>query len=136
MRLQNEVVIDPRSYHRYDDVVATFEALDTEGMVALYKDLKPLMDEAYRQLGYPEGSFGEPLEKAIIHLLGTPDMPEQVPLTEKVVTYAFQSDTLETQSAARKHLLRMGPENMRKTKAKLRSFATALGMDTSRFPAP
>jgi hypothetical protein len=44
------------------------------------------------------------------------------------VTFQFADPELEALSPAQKHLLRMGPHNMRLVQTKLRAFARAAGL--------
>ena len=62
-------VIDPASYQRYDVVAAVVASLDTEGTVALYRELLPLIDDAYAEISPPGRSFNDRLEKAFDQLL-------------------------------------------------------------------
>ena len=57
-------VIDSASYARYDLVASVFASLDTEGTVALYRELKPLIDDAYAEISPPGRKFDDRLEKA------------------------------------------------------------------------
>lgn len=123
---QGKMFINPESYKRYDLVAEVFASLDTEGCVILYRRLKPAIQEAYRDLGYPEKDFHPTLMKAIQELLDAPVVEGRIPVEKKVVTYMFTEPGLEGLSPAQKHLLRMGPENTRKIQNKLREFRSAL----------
>ncbi|GMU06211.1 DUF3014 domain-containing protein [Corallococcus caeni] len=54
-----------------------------------------------------------------------------VELTPKGALYVYADPSLEALGAAEKHLLRMGPENMRKLQAKLTELAAALGLPSA-----
>jgi hypothetical protein len=123
------ILPDPASYRRYDALTEVFVSIDTEGAARLYRRLHPLLEEAYRELGYPEGDFDATLERAIDHLLATPvppPAPELVPAG--VGGHAYADPRLEGLSAAQKHLLRTGPRNQRRLQAKLEDLAGALGL--------
>ncbi|MFP4082951.1 MAG: DUF3014 domain-containing protein [Candidatus Aminicenantes bacterium] len=126
--------LDPASYHRYDAVADVFLSVDTERCVRLYRQFKPLIQEAYRDLGYPEKDFRETLYRAIVELLRVPVVEEDIQLRKKVVTYMMADPRLENLSKAQKHLLRMGPENVRIIQEKLREMAEALGIPEDRLP--
>ena len=68
----NRFYIDPAGYERYNLVADIIESLDTAGSVELYRNIKPLIDEAYRELGRVDGSFDETLSLAMEQLLETP----------------------------------------------------------------
>jgi len=124
-------VIDPASYGRYDRVTAVFTSLDTRGTARLYDRLRPLFQEAYRELGFREGSFDDALARAIDNLLAVP-IPEGPIEVEPsgAEAFEFRDPRLEEASPAAKHLLRMGPENARRVQAKLRELAGALELPT------
>jgi hypothetical protein len=120
--------IDPRSYRRYDDYADAVGALDAEGTARLYATLKPRIQDAYRELGYPEGDFDGTMERAIVELLNTPVIEGDVALTPKSVSWDFADPKLQSLSSAQRQFLRMGPRNMRIVKAKLREIAPLLGI--------
>ncbi len=126
-RTGGRIFIDPRSYRRYNRITDIFTSLDTEGSVKLYKQLRIPIQQAYKELGYPEGDFNETLKKAILALLETPVVEDRIFLDEEVITYTMVDPELEQLSPAQKHLFRMGPENIRKIQTKLREIAQALG---------
>jgi hypothetical protein len=117
--------VDVRSYQRYDQAAGVFASLDAPGCAKLYGILEPLLAEAYRELGYPDADFGVTLRRAIAHLLRTPVVEGEVALEPGVISYRLADPKLEALSDARKHLLRMGPANMRRVQAKLREIAAA-----------
>lgn len=125
----DSLVVDPASYRRFDAVTATFVSLDTAGVAKLYRELSPLMQQAYQDLGLRDGTtFQSALARAFGRLLAVsfPDRPPTLVLNS--VPYAYASPALEGQSAAAKDLLRFGPENGKKVQAKLRDLARAMGV--------
>jgi len=121
--------VDPRSYARYDALADAVDSLDTAGTVATYRKLRPLFDDAYRELGHPDGNFDVALQRAISRLLATPDVPVDAALTPHVRSYHYADPALEDLSAAQKQLMRMGPRNERIIKDKLREILKALGFE-------
>lgn len=123
-------VVDPASYDRYDPVAATFASLDTRGTAGTYRRLRPLFQEAYRELGFSEGSFDGTLARAVENLLAVPvpDGPVEVVPAAEGTDWVYRDPALEGLSPAQKHLLRMGPENVRRVQAKLRELAGALDL--------
>ncbi|MCP4659681.1 MAG: DUF3014 domain-containing protein [bacterium] len=120
------MVIDERSYQRYDLVTEVFTSLDTDGSVRLYRDLHPLFDEAYRELGYPAGSFDQVMRRAIQRILAAPVPAAAVEVEPRLEGYRFKSPGFENLGPVEKQLLRMGPANVRKIQSKLRLIQTAL----------
>ena len=118
-------IVDLRSYQRYDQAAGVFASFDTPGCAKLYGILQPLLAEAYRELEYPDADFGETLQRAVAHLLRTPVVEGEVALEPGVISYRLADPKLEALSDAQRHLLRMGPANMRRVQGKLREIAAA-----------
>ena len=126
--------VDPASYRRYDGVADIFSALDTERFVNLYRQSEFILQEAYRDLGYPGADFNSTFQRAIVELLKVPVVEEDLILTSKVLTYRLADPELEKLSHAQKHLLRMGPDNVRLIQGKLREIADVLGIPEDALP--
>jgi hypothetical protein len=132
----NVYYADPDGYGRYNPVVDVVVSLDSKQCAYLFRQLKPLFQEAYRDLGYPDQDFQDTFLRAIVELLKTPVVEGAVLLEKTVVSYVMVDDELENLSEAQKHLLRMGPENVGALQAKLREIALALGFQEYRLPQP
>lgn len=128
------LLVDPRSYARYDALADAVDSVDTQGLVQTYRNLRPLFDQAYIDLGHPDGNFDVALQRAISHLLATPDPPADVRLTSHVRSYHYADPALESLSEAQKLLLRMGPRNARLVKDKLREILRVLGFEERQLP--
>lgn len=116
----NALSIAPANAARYTPYVELFERIDSQKLVAAYVRLYPLFQQAYRELGYPQGYFNDRLVQAIDNVLATPDAPPPVAVQQPKVLYQYADPKLESLSAGQKTLLRMGPQNAAKVKAKLR----------------
>lgn len=121
--------IDPKSYDRYNQITNVFTSLNTEHCVRFFKRLKPTLEKAFKELGYHDETFEARLELTIAVLISTPVVSGNIQLEKKVISYAFAEPRLEQLNPAQKHLLRMGPTNIRKIQHKLINFAKALGFD-------
>jgi len=128
------IYIDARSYDRYAPLAEAVASIDAQGSASLYATLKPRIEQAYRDLGEPEGTFDRTLEQAIVALLETPIREGPTRVQPHGIGYAFADRRDENLSAAQKQLLRMGPANARIVQAKLREIALALGIPSSRLP--
>jgi hypothetical protein len=102
------------------------KALDAQKLAASYRQHYPLFQEAYRDLGYPKGYFNDRLITAIDDLLATPEPKAPLRLVQVKVRYQFADPDLEHRSAGQKIMLRIGVENARVVKAKLREFRAAV----------
>jgi hypothetical protein len=116
----DDVVLGAANFARYSDWVDLVDSLDADQAAALYKRLYPQFQKAYEDLGNPDGYFNDRVVEVIDHLLSAPEAPATVALTRPNVLYEFADPALESQSAGRKLLLRMGPGNAARVKAKLR----------------
>jgi len=121
-----QYILNPANYKRYDPQVEMFEALDTQKLVSMYRDYTPLSQQAYVELGYPDGDFDSRLIEVIDSLLSTPELREPPRLIKPEAFYLFANPDLEALTAGQKVLLRMGPMNARRVKAKLREIRAAL----------
>ncbi len=129
---EGALVVDPRSFARYNGLADAVASLDTAGAVKAYRTLRPLFDDAYRELGHPDGNFDVALQRAISNLLAAPDVPADVRLESHVESYHYADPTLEGLQPAQKLLLRMGPRNERIIKDKLREILHGLGFEERR----
>jgi DUF3014 family protein len=120
------VLLRADNAERYAMYVRMFEQADTQRLVQAYARFYPLFQKAYQDLGYPQGYFNDRLVAVIDHLLATPDVPAPVELTQPKVLYEFADPSLEARSAGQKILIRMGPVNESRVKAKLRDIRRAL----------
>jgi hypothetical protein len=85
-----------------------------------------LFQQAYAELGYPSRYFNDRVFEVIDHLLATPDVRGPIALVQPKVMYEYADPVLQDLSAGQKMLVRMGPENEAKVKAKLRELKKAL----------
>ncbi len=122
---------------RYSAFVALAESLDSARAVAMYKQHYPLFQAAYKELGYPNAYFNDRLVAVIDQLLATPEpagplavklteVKGEVASTQPWTRYEFAEAQLEALPAGPKMLLRMGLDNARKLKAKLRELRAAV----------
>ncbi|WP_338365436.1 DUF3014 domain-containing protein [uncultured Pseudoalteromonas sp.] len=120
------LTIDPNSYERYTPYVKVFTSMSAAQAVRIYEQYKPLINNAYSEIGYGDDEFNQTLEDAIELLLDTPEPEGELPLLRDSVTYQYAFSEWEQLPAAQKQLLRMGPENMKKVKAALRKIKAEL----------
>jgi Protein of unknown function (DUF3014) len=116
----NELTLNEANYERYKPLVKLATTADTKQLVAMYKRFYPLFQQAYVDLGYPEGYFNNRLVEVIDHLLETPEVEGQVKLVQPGVFYEFADPSLESRSSGQKLLMRMGRDNAAAVKLKLR----------------
>lgn len=120
-------VLDAKDYARYAPYMEVVAAVEPRTLVTWYVHWYPLFQQAYRQLGYPHGYFNDRLLVAINDLLAAPNT--QSPVTLVALPngrYGFADPTWETLSVGQKLMIRIGPENERVLKEKLRSIRALL----------
>jgi hypothetical protein len=128
---KGRILVDPRSYDRFDALGDVAASLDTAECARVYGLAEPLFEAAYRELGHPEGGFARALGKAIDTLIKVPVPDANVPLrrvVRAVTVYEYADPHLEELGFGAKALLRTGPRNVPRIQAKLREISSALGL--------
>jgi hypothetical protein len=118
--------LSPDNYTRYDTLVNMLAGADLDELVATYRRFYPLLQEAFAQLGYPDGYFNDRVVAVIDHLLATPEPGEPVRLVQPHVLYEFADPELEALSGGQKLLIRMGPDHISRVKAVLSEIRTRI----------
>lgn len=119
---------DPEGYRRYDGIARIFEGLDAAACAASYGSVKPLVEEAYRDLGYPDRPFDGTLKRAMDRIVGVPLPREDVLLIKGEGAYHFEDPSLESLSGLERQLIRMGPRNGMIVQGALHRLAAALNL--------
>jgi len=123
-------IVSPDNAQRYAALVQFIEVVDARQGVQLYVTLYPLFQQAYEELGYPKGYFNDRLVAVIDKLLATPvheeplevslvDVKGPIPSERPWLRYEFADEELQSLAAGQKMLLRSGPVNHRRLRAKL-----------------
>jgi len=123
-------VIAASNAQRYAPFVEFASSVDSAAAVQLYARMYPLLEEAYRQLGFGNRYLNDRVVAVIDHLLATPEPAQPlrvrlmevkgpVPSTRPWVRYEFADPALQNLSAGQKMLVRMGPAHERRLKQKL-----------------
>jgi hypothetical protein len=115
-----EPTLSPNNAERYAALMTLVKNADTAQVVSVYRHFYPLFQQAYVNLGYPDGYFNDRLVEVIDHLLATPEVTGPIKLTQPSVFYQFADPSLEERSAGQKLMIRLGPENAALVKQKLR----------------
>ncbi|MCL1050015.1 DUF3014 domain-containing protein [Shewanella abyssi] len=118
--IANKTYVDPDSYHRYDLYADFLASLNEQELAKTYKEMTPLLSEAFSELGYNSTSFDDRMQQAIGIMLDAPIIEQPIELDGVSVNYQFVDPTLEALPNAQKLMVRMGPENARKVKSALR----------------
>ena len=117
---------------RYRPYVAVVEAVSSKLVVRAYLHLYPLLQQQYEALGFPGRQFNARVIAALDDLLDAPEMSGPLALVPGRVMYEFADADLQGLSAGQKLMLRIGPENAKAVKAKLREIRRAIEASTVR----
>jgi hypothetical protein len=127
-RRAGRTVIAPETYARFDGIARAFASVNTQGVQRVYQEMKPLLEAAHAELAPPGRTLDQVLTRAIGRLTHVAVPTGTVEVIPKGALYSYADPRLEALGSAEKHLLRMGPENMRKVQTKLAEIASALGL--------
>lgn len=122
----DRVTLGESNYKRYTPYVQLAESVDLAKLVALYVHYYPLLQQEYENLGYPNKYFNDRVIEAIDDLLAAPEIREPVELVQPKVMYQYADPKLEALSAGQKIMIRMGPDNAARIKARLRELRRQL----------
>lgn len=103
--------IRPQNFARYEALVDLVTNADIDHVVETYRRFYPLLQQAYINLGYPNGYFNDRVVEVIDHLLATPQPDGPVLLTRPHVLYEYADPDLEALSSGQQLLIRMGEQN-------------------------
>ena len=121
-----DLAIAPANAQRYAPYLAIVQAMNPKALVDVYLTLYPLFEQAYRDLGAPKGDFNARLLVVIDNLLAAPEPQPPVRLVQPKVLYQYADPALESASAGQKILMRLGLNNEREVKSRLRAIREEL----------
>lgn len=103
---------DDTSTRRFSLYVDLLRSVDTDSLVEWYIELKPLIDQAYSELGYPDDDFTDVLQSTITRVLDMELPKEPIELVRPSVMYRYKNAETEALDDADKLLLRLGKDNL------------------------
>ncbi|TXH58843.1 DUF3014 domain-containing protein [Piscinibacter sp.] len=115
---------------RYTPYVLLIETVDLRQVAAAYLKLYPQLQKTYEDLGYPRRHFNDRVVEVIDLLIATPDIDAAARVRLPAINgpmqpqrpwvlYEFEDPVLQSLTAGQRILLRTGPVNERRLKAKL-----------------
>jgi hypothetical protein len=122
----NLFVMDASAHERFDQVIGTFMAVETDTALTLYRLLSPLFQQAFAEIGFRDENFDDTLRKAINVVVSSEQVAGPYQLVKPSVMYLYADSSIENLQAVQKQLIRIGPENSTKLKGKLSAFAARL----------
>lgn len=120
VRKQGETMYaDPANAARVKPLIDAIVAVPPEKMAAYYRAWRPLLDQAYAELGQ-SGGFDRRLRLAIERVLAVKPLPQPAELAQPKFYYTYADAELERATDLEKLLWRFGPDNTRKLQDYLR----------------
>ena len=124
-----DVVIDPASHRRWDELTATIMSVDPAQAAELYRHVRPLFVETYRGMGHPDGNFDAAIGRAAGHVLSTPVQQEALIVEARRGYVEHQNAELRALPGISRQLLLMGPANLMRLQEWTSRFLKAAGID-------
>lgn len=120
------ITLQPENFARYDAFVSFVESLDPAKMAAVYLRFYPLLQREYRAMGFPQAHFHDRVIEAIDDMLAAPEVTGPIRLVQPQVHHKFVDPLLESLSAGRKIMIRVGPAHAARLKKVLREVRASL----------
>ena len=95
-------------------------------LAAAFHQFRPLLEQAYANLGYQAEDMDNSLIKALDQVIAAPVLDEPAVLEQHVTTYTYADESLENLPPIAKQLMRMGPDNQRIIQAQAQALRDAL----------
>ena len=118
--------LDEVGYERFKPFVSVLTSLDKQKVVDGFHHFRPLLEEAYSQLGFDKSEFDNSVTRLLDRVINFTPHEGAIELKATSVNYTFADDNLEKLSALEKLLIRMGPENSTALKAYASSLKNTL----------
>jgi hypothetical protein len=99
---------------RWDAVSTALVSIAPADAAQLYVNVKPLVDEAYIELGHAEGNFDAAIVRAIDMLADTPTVDTHLLLVKRPGYFDFEDPGLRSLKPVQKQFLLMGPDNRKR----------------------
>ena len=122
----NLFVMEANAHERFNQLIDTFVAVDTDQAMILYRTLQPLFQQAYAEIGSRNVNFDDTLRSAINAVLRSSNVEGPYQLVKPSVMFLYADANIENMEEMQKQLIRIGPGNTEKLKAKLRQFCRAI----------
>ena len=123
--------IEPASHARWEAATTALLSVPPSDAARVYVNVKPLFDEAYREMGYPNGDFDVALSKAIRVITAAPPAPPEMILLRREGYFEHVDSTLGSLQPVQKQLLLFGPTHQARVQGWLRQLAAALELKIS-----
>ena len=116
----DRLIMDESNYRRYDQLTTIFISIPPDVLAQTFHTLRPLLETAYGDMGFPGDKVDNSVIAAIDEILAAPEIDRPLALKSETVVYTYADPALEALSPLKKQMLRMGPANTAKIKEHLR----------------
>lgn len=128
---QQEWAWDVQSEKRFSQYIELLRSIESDSLVQWYLEVKPLIDQAYSELGYPDDDFTYTLQNAIDRILDAEMPKSSLKVIRPSVMYKYQDTEIEALDDVDKLLFRIGKENVLIIKSILLEFSEKLDEGTT-----
>ena len=111
MKESDKLWLNRDNYQRYGYLINVIQAIDSDKLVKVFHQFRPLLEEAYGELGHSPKKLDNAVISALDQILSAPINHGPIELTQESVQYKYANPNLEALPPIQKQLLRMGPEN-------------------------
>ncbi|HZI13261.1 MAG TPA: DUF3014 domain-containing protein [Myxococcus sp.] len=118
--------IEKKGYARYDVIGKVVGSLNADVLVSAYQEVRHLAARIHQESAQPGNGFDSTLRRALEQVLAVPVLDGDVEVQARGAGYVYADPSLEGLTAAQKHLLRMGPANLRLIQGKVREVSQRL----------
>jgi hypothetical protein len=118
--------IEKKAYARYDVIGKVVGSLNADVLASAYQEVQHLAARIHQESAPPGSSFDTTLRRALEQVLAVPVLDGDVEVQTRGGLYVYADPQLEGLTAAQKHLLRMGPANLRLIQGKVREVSQRL----------
>lgn len=116
----SDLIVDPASYRRWDDLTSTIASVDPRQAAEVYAHVRPLFAETYKTMGHPDGDFDAAIGRAAGRVLATPIVQGPIDVDQRRGYLEHSDAELRGLPGISRQLLLMGPSNV----ARLRDWTT------------
>lgn len=124
-----DLIIDPASHRRWDDLTAAVVSVDPQQAAEVYRHVRPLFVETYRGMGHPDGNFDAAIGRAAGRVLSTPVLQEPIVVDPRRGYVEHRSVELRSLPSISRQLLLMGPANVQRLQEWTTRFIKAAGIE-------
>ncbi len=120
--------IDAATYARWNGAVTALTSVNPVDAAQVYVNVKRIFDDAYTELGYPNGDFDQAIVRAIRTLDATPEPAPDAVVLQRPNYVEYDDPALRGLLPVQKQLLLIGPEHRRAVQRWLHELARNLDL--------